>query len=104
MARAAAPDENRHHETERHADVGQAGHEAAPLAVMRFHGKQHGATPFATDADALQEAKRDEEPCRGRADRTAGGQAANQERGDAHQEERGDQRRLAADAVAHVPE
>ena len=62
------------------------------------------ATPFAPEADALPEAEQAEQPGRDRAGRSIAGQDADQRRRKSHDQHGGHEGRLAADAVAEMPE
>ena len=62
------------------------------------------AGPLAAEREALREAEDQQEERRPPADVVVGREAADQERRDAHREQRRDEGRLAAEAVAEVPE
>ena len=89
----------------RHAELRpRCNQPAAAMAARPLHRDQHRAAPFAADADALQHAQHGQDDRAPDADRCVARHEGDQERGDAHQHQRGDQRRLAADAVAIMPE
>src|SRR5262249_51926909 len=79
--------------------------EAAMLVGPRpLHRQQHRAAPFAADADALDEADHRQDHGPPDADRVVTGHEGYGEGGEAGDQQGGDQRRLAADAIAIVPE
>ena len=67
-----------------------------------LHRHEHGAAPFAADAEALRDAEQDQRHGGPRADLLVGRQQADQERGDAHHDECQHEHRLASDPVAVV--
>ena len=88
-----------------HAELRPRGDQsAAAVAARPLHRHQHRAAPFAADADALQHAQHGQDDRAPDADRGVGRNEGDEEGGDAHQHQCGDQRRLAADAVAVMPE
>ncbi len=77
----------------------------APLAFRRILGcEENSATPFAAEAEALAEPAQCEQQRRHDADRSVGGQQADNDRRNTHGQEGGDQRRLATDLVAEMTE
>jgi hypothetical protein len=69
-----------------------------------FHRHQHRASPFAADADALDESQDGQDHRAPDSNAFIGGDDRHGGGSEPHQQQRRDQRRLAADAVAVVPE
>src|SRR6185436_13331994 len=69
-----------------------------------FNRQENGAAPLAAEAETLTEAAQREQARCGDPDGFVRRQDANGDRRDTHREECGDERRLAADAIAEVPE
>ncbi|MGC0396347.1 hypothetical protein ACVME5_004039 [Bradyrhizobium liaoningense] len=82
------------------ADLHHAAEQAAAMrrAILDHH--QHGAAPFAAEADTLEKAQSDQQHRRGNADLLVGRKQADQEGADAHHHDRDREHRLAADPVA----
>jgi hypothetical protein len=74
------------------------------MGACPFHREQDRAAPFAADADALEHAQDGEDHRAPDPDRLIGRHEGDQKGRDAHAQERRDQRRLAADAIAVMPE
>ncbi len=97
-------DAGRAEEAERRAELREHAVPAL-LAARRVLGReQHGAAPFAAEAQALAEPAEREQRRRRDADRGVGRQQADRDGRQAHRQQRRDERRLAPDAVAEVAE
>ena len=103
----AAPEhgEVRQEQPDRDTELRPRRDESTMLVRLRpFHRQQHRAAPLAADADALHEPQHGEEDGSPHADALVGGDERDEKCGDAHQQQRRNQRRLAAEAIAVVPE
>jgi hypothetical protein len=69
-----------------------------------FCREKHGATPFAADGEALDEAEKDERDRGPNADLRVGREEADEGGGKAHQDEAQHQEALPADAIAEMAE
>jgi hypothetical protein len=69
-----------------------------------LRGEEHCAAPFAAEPESLPQAAEREQDGREQANRRVRRKQSDGDGRDAHRQERGDQRRLAAHAVAEVPE
>ncbi|GAA3412078.1 hypothetical protein GCM10018952_23390 [Streptosporangium vulgare] len=101
--RGAAEHPGGEHHAERGSGVGEARPQAAAAGRV-LGGHQHGASPFASDGDALQHAEDDEGDGGEGADLLVGGEHADEEAGETHQGHGQDQHALAAELVAEVAE
>src|SRR6185312_11118812 len=92
-------------EPARYTELRPGGDEAARLVIARpFHGHQHRAAPFATDADALDETEDREQHGAPDSDLLIRRNQRHGEGGKPHQQKRSYQRGLAADAIAVMSE
>ena len=89
---------------DRQADLRKAGIKAALFGRGILVGHQHRAAPFAAEADALQDAQRQQRDRSPYSDLRVGRNQPDQERGDAHDHQGQDQHALAADPVAEMAE
>ena len=94
----------RQEQPDRHAQLGEAGHQSLAVALAPFHRHEDRAAPLATDADALGDPQQGQQDRRCDADAGVRGQQADEERRHPHEDERRDQRGLPPDPVAVVPE
>src|SRR6516162_9866896 len=74
------------------------------VGARPLHRQQHRATPFAADANTLDEADDRQDDRTPDSDRLIGGDEANRRSGKTGQKQGGYERGLAADAVAKVAE
>jgi hypothetical protein len=88
----------------RHAHLRQAAVEATRACRRMLHGHQHRTAPLAANPKALREPQRHQTHRRPRPDLVVGRQQADGKRRQAHDCEGEHEHRLAADAVAVMPD
>ncbi len=95
---------NRRQVADRIAHLHHGAQHAAALLGRVLDHHQHRAAPLAAEADALEEAKGDEQDRRRDADLGVGRQQADQEGAQPHDDDGDGEHRLAADAIAEMAE